>query len=134
MNRIALTVAVLGLGGLGALPSPVFAQADAAARPLTEEQQDHAIETFRLLASALQSDKVSNEIKSVLMGCIYSNPLGNISEAVDKVIAANSGKIDRSKPDEVLGIMAGVCGYRPQGAGEAPAQKAAPAATPDKGR
>jgi len=44
---------------------------------------------------------------------IYSNKLETISEAIDKLIAANPGKVDRAKPDDLLSAMVAVCGYKP---------------------
>ncbi len=124
MNRIAVAGAVaLALG-----TAPVAAQAQDATplESLSQEQKDHGVETFKLLASAMQSDKVPESVKSVLMACMYENSVGKISETVDKVIAANPGKIDRAKPEQMVGVIAQVCGYKPDQskAAEAPAKNA----------
>jgi hypothetical protein len=108
MQRIAtLAAAALVLGSL---------QMPAAAASPTEDQQVHAIEAFRVLSSAMLSAKVDDQLKSQLMGCIYANSLGQISEAMDKAIADHPDKFDRSDPNAVLTVMAGVCGYRPPAA------------------
>ena len=75
------------------------------------------------MASAMRSDKVPDDVKSALMGCIYANPLGKISTAIDKVSLDNPGKVDRKNADSVLGAMAAVCGYQPAAAPLAPAPK-----------
>ena len=139
MNRIVkLSCAALALA---LATSPALAQSAkpaAAAAGLTEEQKNHGIETFRVIASGMQSQNVPDEVKSVLMGCIYENPIGKISDAVDKVIAGNPGKVDRTKPDQLLGVIASVCGYEPPADAAAPADSGearapAPTTTP-KGR
>jgi hypothetical protein len=60
------------------------------------------------MASAMRSDKVDDDVKSALMGCIYSNSLATISDAMDKLIVANPGKLDRTKPDDLLNAQAAV--------------------------
>ena len=82
-------------------------------QPASPELQKHAVENLRVLISGLQSDKVETEIKDVLVACLFENSLREISEAVDKAIAANSERFDRSKPSQLLGVMVGVCGYQP---------------------
>jgi hypothetical protein len=109
-----------------------------AAQPgsLTKEQLDHAVEDFGILSSAMRSDQVPDDVKSALMGCIYSNPLSKISSAIDQIATANPGKVDRTKPDSVLGAMAAICGYRPSPAAAGatpPAGKAPPAGAPATG-
>jgi hypothetical protein len=62
------------------------------------------------------------------MGCIYSNKLETISTAIDKLIEANPGKVDRAKPDDLLSAMVAICGYKPTApATGAPAAPGAPA-------
>ena len=85
----------------------------AASQGLSTEQRDHAIQDFGVMASAMRSDKVPDDVKSALMGCIYENSLGKISTAIDKVSVDNPGKVDRKNADSVLGAMAAVCGYQP---------------------
>ena len=107
--------------------APAAAQDAKPAAPLTEDQKNHGVETFRLLASAMQSQNVPDDVKSALMGCMYENAIGKISQTVDSVIAANPGKIDRTKPDQMLGVIAQICGYEPKaGAATAPAPKSTP--------
>ncbi|MFD2136414.1 inositol monophosphatase family protein [Novosphingobium resinovorum] len=77
---------------------------------------------LKVLISGLQSDKIEEPVKGALVGCIYDNSLGKITESMDKVIAENSGKISRDNPSELLSVMAQICGYKPT----APAAGAAP--------
>ena len=119
--------------------SPLLAQTAKPATPrtLTEEQKTHGIETFRLIASGMQSQNVPDDVKSVLMGCIYENAIGKISDAVDQVVAANPDKVDRTKPEQMLGVIASVCGYEPKDEAAAPASGKTPAPAPSgtpKGR
>jgi hypothetical protein len=122
MKRVAIAAAALLLAGLH---TPALAQAKApASAALSQEKQEHAVQDFAVMASAMRSDKVNDEIKSALMGCIYSNKLETISQAIDEVIADNPGKVDRAKPDDVLSVMVTICGYKPTGAAAAEAGKA----------
>lgn len=124
MKKVTFAAAV---ALLSVAHSPAFAQAKAPAKPsLTEEQQTHAVQDFAVMASAMRSDKVGDDVKAALMGCIYSNNLQTISTAIDKLIVANPGKIDRTKPDDLLSAMVAVCGYRPSSAPPAAGAKAAP--------
>jgi hypothetical protein len=124
MNRVAfIALAALLLPGsaLAATKAPAKTATKApATAPASTEQQDHAVQDFAVLASAMRSDKVADDVKAALMGCIYSNNLKTISDAVDKVIAANPGKVDRTKPDDLLSVMVAVCGYEPSKATSAP--------------
>jgi len=106
MRKFAMAAAALLVSG------PAIAQTTAST-PISEAQQQHAVQNFAVLASAMQSDKVPEDVKAALMGCIYSNKLETISEAIDKLIAANPGKVDRAKPDDLLSAMVAVCGYKP---------------------
>jgi hypothetical protein len=131
LGATLLTASVPGLAqrapAAGAAPKAV---------PLTQEQQDHGIQVFGILASAMQSANVPNEVKSALMSCVYDNSVGSISQTVDKVLEANPGKVDRTKPDQLLSVIAQICGYEPKaGAAAAPAPKATtPPASTTKGR
>jgi len=128
MKKVSIAAAV---ALLSVTHAPAFAQAKAPAAPaLTEAQQTHAVQDFAILASAMRSDKVGDDVKSALMGCIYSNPLGKISTAIDKVSLDNPGKVDRKNADSVLGAMAAVCGYQPATTAAAPS---APAPKPQQG-
>jgi hypothetical protein len=119
---------------LSSMPGTAFAQAKAPAKTaLSEEQQTHAVQNFAIMASAMRSDKVGDDVKSALMGCIYSNSLSTISDAIDKLIAANPGKVDRAKPDDLLNALVAVCGYKPSAAaaaGQTPPPAGPPAAPP----
>jgi hypothetical protein len=118
MNRAAFVAAAALLAGYQA---PALAQAkETATAPLTKDQKDHAVEDFGILSSAMRSDQVPDDVKAALMGCIYSNSLGKISTAIDEVIAKNPGKVDRAKPDSILGAMAAICGYKPSEAAATP--------------
>jgi hypothetical protein len=91
-------------------------------------QVQSALLYLKVLISGLQSDKVDEPVKAALVGCLYDNSLGKISQSMDKVIAENSGKIHKDNPSEVLSVMARICGYQP--AQGAPGTAPAPAATP----
>ena len=58
------TVAVGAL--LGQITEGAGATKPAAAPALTQEQKDHGVETFRLIASAMQSQNVPDDVKSAL--------------------------------------------------------------------
>jgi hypothetical protein len=120
MNRVAIFAAAVLLAGYQA---PALAQGkakEAASESLTKDQKDHAVEDFGVLSSAIRSDKVPDDVKAALMGCIYSNSLGKISAAIDEVVAKNPGKVDRKNPDSILGAMAAICGYKPNAAATTP--------------
>ena len=122
-----LRIALFGAAGLalGTAGSVAFAQNATPAPKLTDAQKEHGIETFRLIASAMQSQNVPDDVKSALMGCIYENPVGKISDTVDNALAANPGKVDRTKPEQLLGVIAQVCGYEPPAQGTTPPAAAA---------
>jgi hypothetical protein len=119
--------------------APASAQASAAkpaapaapgAQPTKEQVEDAAFE-MRVLIGAMSSDKVEAPIKDALFECLYQNNFAKISDAISKVIAQNPDKVGKRNPDQILGVMAGVCGYRPKtpaaGATPAPATPAKPA-------
>jgi hypothetical protein len=118
LSRTAGAAIAIGL----ALSSAPLASQVAKAPPADRASVERAAFNFKLLTSAMQSDKIPGPVKDRLFGCIYNNSLGKISEAMDKVIAENKGKIVRTNPDQMIAVMAGVCGFRPQ----APAPAAAP--------
>ncbi|MHA6770221.1 hypothetical protein [Sphingobium ummariense] len=103
------------------LPAALHAQAAPQTRP-TKAQIDNAAFVLRVITSALQSNEVEQPVKNALFECLYANPVSKVSEATDKVIAANPGKVDRKDVSQMLAVIAGVCGYRPA----APAAKPAP--------
>ncbi|MFZ2998472.1 hypothetical protein [Sphingobium sp.] len=120
--RSKALVAILAVG-----MTPVAAHAQAAAKGAakaapSKAQIADAAGVLRVITSALQSDSVEQPVKNALFECMYANPVSKISEATDKVIAANPGKIDRKDASQMLVVIAGVCGFRPA-APTAPAPK-----------
>ncbi|MGE4305603.1 MAG: hypothetical protein AB7E24_16420 [Novosphingobium sp.] len=116
MRNIAklTTSAVLGMGlvlGSGS----AFAAAPAKGTQSQAEVND-AMLYLKVLISGLQSEKVEQPVKGALVGCLYNNSLGKITESMDKVIAENPGKIHKDNPAELLGVMVRICGYNPQAA------------------
>lgn len=105
---LALLAAVTVVGSAGA---------QAPAKP-SKTQIDNAGRDLAILSAAMGSDKVPNPVKNALFQCLYQNTLAKISDGTTKALAAS--KLDRADPSKVLGVMAGVCGYRP---GAAPAAK-----------
>ncbi|MES2174745.1 MAG: hypothetical protein V4523_12460 [Pseudomonadota bacterium] len=89
----------------------------------TKAQLDSAAYVLRVVTSALQSNEVEAPVKSALFDCLYSNSVSKVSEATDKVIVANAGKVDRKDPSQMLAVIAGVCGYRPAAAAAKPVPK-----------
>ncbi|MEQ8412113.1 MAG: hypothetical protein RIB52_11205 [Erythrobacter sp.] len=106
---------------------PVLAQDAAAPAPSadTQETRQHAVENMSLLMTALNSEAVDQDVKNALMSCIYGNSMRDITIAMDKAIAANPERFDRTDSGVMLGVMASICGYQPPAAQqgqEAPAQ------------
>ena len=122
-TKAAIAAAALLLSGSALAQTTV-------SNPINATQQQQAVQNFAVLASAMQSDKVPDDVKAALMGCIYSNKLETISTAIDSLIAANPGKIDRAKPDDLLSAMVAVCGYKPSAT---PQSATPPAAKPPAG-
>jgi hypothetical protein len=134
---------ILPIIALGAAlaSSPALAATKAAAKPTAKpattaasgqppaEVQD-AMLYLKVLISALQSDKVEQPVKGALVGCLYNNSLGKITDSMDKLIAENPGKVSREDPNQVLSALAAVCGYHPAGA--AAGAPGAPAPAPTK--
>ncbi len=126
--RMARPMAALAAALLLALPAgPALAQAakprpsGVTPPPADKASLDKAAYNLRLLLSAMQSDKIPAPVKNVLFACIYSNSLAKIGEAMDKAISASKQQVDRGNADQMIAVMAGVCGFRPQ---QAPAQAA----------
>ena len=120
MRISALTVfaSAVALAATPAIAAPATkpaAKPAAAAAPAQAQVQD-AMLYLKVLISGLQSDKVEQPVKSALVGCLYDNSLGKITDSMDKIIAANPGKIHRDNPSELLSVMAQMCGYKPTGA------------------
>jgi hypothetical protein len=118
---IQRSTALAAILAIGFMPAALHAQATQQAAP-TKAQLDSAAHVLRIVTSALQSSEVEAPVKSALFDCLYSNSVSKVSEATDKVIAANPGKVDRKDVSQMLAVIAGVCGYRPP----APAPKPAP--------
>lgn len=120
MARARLALA-LGIAALALSPTPGLAQAkkaQPAPKPPSQAQMQAAANNFRVFMGGLQSDKVPQVVKNVLFACVYSVPFSQISENTDKAITAR--KLDKSKPENVLGAMAAVCGFRPEMAPQPP--------------
>jgi len=120
-----LVIALAGIAMLAAAPAPLLAQAKAPppkAAP-SKAKVEAAVFRLRVIVSAFQSDKVAAPIKDALFGCMYENSMQKISDAVDKVIAANPGKIKPNDPTQMLGVIAGTCGYKPPPAAAKPPVK-----------
>lgn len=151
MRNIAkiLASAALALGAgsaLAAVPKAPVKQTATPARtasaPSAEDekaQEEDAMLYLKVLISGLQSEKVEQPVKGALVGCLYNNSLGQITDSMNKVIAQNPGKIHKDNPSELLGVMARICGYKPQatpsGTGPAPvAPSTGPSANAPTGR
>jgi len=113
-SAVALA-ATPAIAAAAAKPAAKPAATAAAAAPAQAQVQD-AMLYLKVLISGLQSDKVEQPVKSALVGCLYDNSLGKITDSMDKIIAANPGKIHRDNPSELLSVMAQMCGYKPTGA------------------
>ncbi|HUD28283.1 MAG TPA: hypothetical protein VMQ93_05375 [Novosphingobium sp.] len=132
MRALLPVLAAVGLvvGAVPAVAAPAKkaaapkAAAPAAPAAADVAQSEHAVLYLKVLISALQSDQIKDEAKSALVGCLYENPLGKISESMDKVFAENADKVHRDKPSEVLAVLTAVCGYK--GDPTQPAPAAAP--------
>lgn len=119
--KIMISAALVTLGTSGALAATPAKAPSKAPAPANKAEVENAMLYLKVLISGLQSDKVEQPIKGALVGCLYNNSLGAITDSMDKVIAENPGKIRRDNPSELLGAMARICGYTPQtGASSAP--------------
>lgn len=132
--KILISAAFLAGAGsaLAAAPAKTAPKAASSSAPTPapaggDAQVQDAMLYLKVLISGLQSDKVEQPIKGALVGCLYNNSLGKITDSMDKVIAENPGKINKSDPSELLSVMARICGYQPAGAPSATPPKNAPA-------
>lgn len=100
------------------VPVQLRAAEPAATPKPTKEQIDSAAFAFKVMMSALHSEKIEPPIKEALFACIYSNPMSKISEAVSKIMVER--KLDKNNAEQVLAVMAGICGYHPQPAAAQP--------------
>lgn len=104
-------------------PLATAVQAQAAPTPPSKAQMETAALRFKVMYSALAAPKIEAPVKNALFGCIYQHSMSEISAKMDQAIAANPKvKIDKTNPDQLLGVMAAVCGYKPANA-PAPAGK-----------
>jgi hypothetical protein len=133
------TLSLLALGAALAVTPAVAAPAKKAAAPAAPAasagqqppaEVQHAMLYLKVLISGLQSDQVEQPVKGALVGCLYNNSLGKITDSMDKVIAENPSKISRDNPSELLSAMAAICGFRPSG--EASSAPTAPSSTAPK--
>ncbi|HAF40731.1 MAG TPA: hypothetical protein DCG90_03035 [Sphingobium sp.] len=108
-RSVTLAAAIATALAIGVMPAALHAQSTAP----TKAQIDNAAHVLRVVMTALQSSEVEQPVKNALFDCLYSNSIGKISEATDKVIAANAGKVDRKDASQMLAVIAGTCGYRP---------------------
>jgi hypothetical protein len=122
-GRNTVLAAIFAIGAMPvALPVPATAQTGAPSKA----QLDNAAHVLRIVMTALQSNEVEQPVKTALFDCLYSNSVGKISEATDKIIAANAGKVDRKDASQMLAVIAGTCGYRPASGPPAAKKKSAP--------
>ena len=114
---------------------PAAKPATAAAATQPPAQVQDAMLYLKVLISALQSDKIEQPVKGALVGCLYNNSLGKITESMEKLIAENPGKVSRDNPNQVLSALVAVCGYQPESAaGTGAAPTPAPKTTTPQGR
>ncbi|SFF84271.1 hypothetical protein SAMN05518801_102138 [Novosphingobium sp. CF614] len=116
MRHIATIMASAALVlGAGSAFAATPAKAPPKPAPTTDKSQvEDAMLYLKVLISGLQSDKVEQPVKGALVGCLYNNSLGKITDSMDKVIAENPGKIHRDNPSELLSVMVRICGYHPE--------------------
>jgi hypothetical protein len=106
----------------------------AAARPAqaqignTPEDRARGGVIFRTFSVAINSDKVSTQVKNQLVSCLYNNPMRNLSVGTGQVFAKNKS-LDAKNPQQVYAVASQLCGVRPQTAA-APATGAAPVPKP----
>lgn len=105
-------------------PAKAAAPAAAAAEQVPAEVRDSML-YLKVLISALQSDEIAQPLKGGLVGCLYNNSLGTITESMNKLIVENPGKVSRSNPNELLGALVAVCGISPEDAAAAAPKPAA---------
>jgi hypothetical protein len=145
------TIAALAAAALAGPLAAQNAQAPAAQpapTPLTTAQVQQLGNTpdartrgaviLRTFSIAINSDKVQQGIKNQLIGCLYNNPMRNISVATGQAFERNK-QLDPKKPEQVYAVAAQICGVKPQAAqaapaGQTPAQAAAKPAQTSQGR
>ncbi|MEW9855460.1 hypothetical protein [Novosphingobium sp. M1R2S20] len=107
--------------GASLLAVPAFAAAPKAGTAAPAEVQkagseevQNAMLYLKVLISALQAEELNQGVKGALVGCLYNNTLGTITQSMDKLIAENPDKISRDNPNQLLQGLAAVCGYQPE--------------------
>ena len=113
-SMVAATILAIGV-------APGASVAQTVNKP-SKAQLESAARVLNIISGALQSKSVEEPVKTALFECLYANPLSKVSEATNKVIARNPGKVNAKDPSQMLAVIAGTCGYRPT----APASKSAP--------
>lgn len=127
----AVLAATPALAAPAAKPSGKSTSAPAAGTETPAQVKD-AMFNLKVLISALQSDKIEQPVKGALVGCMYNNSLGKITDSMEKLIADNPGKISRDNPNQVLSALLAVCGYSPEAAAAATAAAGTSPAAPKK--
>ncbi|MCJ2181681.1 hypothetical protein MTR62_03005 [Novosphingobium sp. 1949] len=115
---LALAPVVASAAASAAVPAPVAAPA-VAGTPAKNPDTKNVMLYLDVFYAALHSDKVDHTVKQRLVGCLYDNSLHKITTAMDNTIAQNAGKVHLDKPNEVLDVMALICGYKPKAAAAA---------------
>lgn len=111
--RMVMKLLLAGLISAGCAGTAGAAPATPAASTPTKEQLQTAAFRFKVMYSAMATDKVPAPLKEALFACVYGHPMAEISNKMDQVIASNpKAKFDASSPDQQLALMAAVCGYK----------------------
>ena len=124
-TRTLRNLALAGVLCVAAVPT--LAQQPSTEKPPTTEEQKRTLEYLKVLIGALQSDKIEEPVKGALVGCIYSNSLRMIGQAMDETISKAPASFDRTNPSNLLGVMARVCGYKPEKEAATPSPSSTPA-------
>ena len=127
----AVLAAAPALAAPAAKPAGKAAAVPAAGTETPAQVKD-AMFNLKVLISALQSDKIEQPVKGALVGCLYNNSLGKITDSMEKLIADNPGKISKDNPNQVLSALLAICGYSPEAAAAATGAAGASATTPKK--
>jgi hypothetical protein len=120
LPTLVIAAALVAAPSFAATPKAPAKAAPAAAAAQAPAEVQHAMLYLKVLIGGLQSDKVDQPVKGALVGCLYNNSLGKITESMEKLIAENPGKVSRDDPSQVLSAMVAVCGYKPGAPAAAP--------------
>ncbi|MBV7256665.1 hypothetical protein KCG44_07690 [Pacificimonas sp. WHA3] len=85
------------------------AAAALAADPPTPDELAGASRTFGFIAALLRSPEVSVEVKNTIFGCLYENPLGELS--VDLEAEKVKRNIPADDADRSMQLLALMCGF-----------------------